>query len=595
MIRGIRALHRPVATGGLLAFALAASAVPATARTWFVPGDFNQLTSVLMEATAPGDTIRLAGNGGSTYYVNESFSLLIPHELTIEGGWRVDFTVRDPDIYVSVIRDDTGDYAKPIFRVETSDRVTFDGLQMIGGRFGILAEGGADLKVVDCRFRSHRNESIQDLKPGGALRQVGGTLDMRRCRARTIITGDSGSGLFLRDLSSARVEDTSFGSITSSGDGGILWADGVGDLVLDGVDFEGGTARFGRGALLGVVSTPLFATSCSFRGGISLTSGGAAFVADCPEVTFDTCRFEACYAPSAAFLKIERTEILIAHCDFDSSYSQGTEGGAVVFDHVPSFRIEDTDFVANYSARFNIIPDRGGAVYAIASDGVVEGCGFLGNRAIGRGGAWSQVGGEVTFDDCRFVGNDCLVYGGALQIELGGSLTVRRSLFDSNSAKFGGGVVASFTGQIDMESVTMTGNSGRTSGACAYAETGGRISIDDSIVCCAPKGDLVFCSSAVTRFSHSDFWNDDSVNARNEFGGSCVNPIGTDGNFSADPRFCDPSGSDDFLLRNDSPCLDAGSTGGYIGWRAGCGSRLPQRAGETTWGRIKALYRAGRR
>jgi hypothetical protein len=76
-------------------------------------------------------------------------------------------------------------------------------------------------------------------------------------------------------------------------------------------------------------------------------------------------------------------------------------------------------------------------------------------------------------------------------------------------------------------------------------------------------------------------------------GGDWVNCVeemyGVDGNFSADPLFCDPDVGD-FRLKDCSPCAPAQNPDcGLIGaWPVGCGGTPVD---QTTWGALKALFR----
>jgi hypothetical protein len=66
---------------------------------------------------------------------------------------------------------------------------------------------------------------------------------------------------------------------------------------------------------------------------------------------------------------------------------------------------------------------------------------------------------------------------------------------------------------------------------------------------------------------------------------------GLNGNFSADPLFCNEG---DFTLRSDSPCLPGnhpdGADCGQIGAR-GQGCEAPTAVEPVTWGKLKAAYR----
>ncbi len=64
-----------------------------------------------------------------------------------------------------------------------------------------------------------------------------------------------------------------------------------------------------------------------------------------------------------------------------------------------------------------------------------------------------------------------------------------------------------------------------------------------------------------------------------------------DGNFSEDPLFCDPEGGDFGLLEN-SPCLP-GNHGGYDCGRIGAGVEHCGiiQTSDTTWGKVRMLWR----
>ncbi len=72
-------------------------------------------------------------------------------------------------------------------------------------------------------------------------------------------------------------------------------------------------------------------------------------------------------------------------------------------------------------------------------------------------------------------------------------------------------------------------------------------------------------------------------------------PSGIDGNFSADPSFCDPDG-DDYTLASNSPCLpgnhpDHVSCGTIGAFGEACGTVILERE---SWGRVKSRYRETR-
>jgi hypothetical protein len=225
----------------------------------------------------------------------------------------------------------------------------------------------------------------------------------------------------------------------------------------------------------------------------------------------------------------------------------------------------------------------------------VVGTTFRNERTTAKGAAWSAVGGDVEFVGCRFLDNDGGVFGGAMDIELGGRLRARDSLLQGNVATFGGAVAVSFTATVEMDHVTIVDGQARIAAAALYVDTGATAIVRNSILARAIRGDLVFCSSGTLDFANTDTWNDDSVNQRGEFSGTCPDPTGTNGNISLDPLFC-PPGAPAWCLQTGSPCEGTAGDGGDMGW-AGvcCAAQSPLQLEERSWGRIKAAYRQGSR
>jgi hypothetical protein len=83
-------------------------------------------------------------------------------------------------------------------------------------------------------------------------------------------------------------------------------------------------------------------------------------------------------------------------------------------------------------------------------------------------------------------------------------------------------------------------------------------------------------------------------NVGGDWTGYIADQLGLDGNFSADPRFCDTAGGD-LALEECSPCLpgnhpDGYDCGGVIG-AFGSGCECGATTSPTTWGGVKSMYR----
>ncbi len=81
---------------------------------------------------------------------------MVTRPLRIEGGWRADFQVQDPSIYVSVIRDPAELFEQPLIRVQDAGNVVIDGFTLIGGRRGIEVSN-TNVQISRCQIRGQRN------------------------------------------------------------------------------------------------------------------------------------------------------------------------------------------------------------------------------------------------------------------------------------------------------------------------------------------------------------------------------------------------------------------------------------------------------
>jgi predicted outer membrane repeat protein len=154
---------------------------------------------------------------------------------------------------------------------------------------------------------------------------------------------------------------------------------------------------------------------------------------------------------------------------------------------------------------------------------VVSNCTFAGNSAGLAGGGichWYTTG-SATILDCGFVGNSATLGGGALAAGAC-TLTVSGSTFAGNSALLGG-AVANQCNTGTLERTTIAFNSAGGAVACQGGNS-------PTLGCCDIYG-----------------------NVGGDWVGCISDQYGTNGNFSADPLFCDP-GNDDYHLLEASPC-----------------------------------------
>jgi hypothetical protein len=217
----------------------------------------------------------------------------------------------------------------------------------------------------------------------------------------------------------------------------------------------------------------------------------------------------------------------------------GGTGGGIMIGHygvAPSPTIRNCVF-ENNSAFV------GGGVFLSAGEAIIGFCLFVDNRATdGNGGGISSSVATPTISNCTFVWNEATTGGGGLcAVHSASHPMVDRCIFVANEGGAGGAPDA-----VDCHS-------------------GGSVTLTCCDICGHAGGDWVGCIAG---------------------------QYGINGNFSADPMFCDPNNGD-FTLHCDSPCLPGnhphGDDCGLIGARdMGCGATpiIP-----TRWGEVKALFR----
>ncbi len=236
-------------------------------------------------------------------------------------------------------------------------------------------------------------------------------------------------------------------------------------------------------------------------------------------------------------------------------FDPGGEGGGLYLGD-SNATLDGCRFVQNSS-------NHGGGLYCQNSSPSLTNCAFEQNwAASGRGGRGGGMGigpgSAPTLDSCTFLANECPALageGGALYLRETSSATLTRCTLWGNAAEAGSGI-SNLDGQLTLiNTIIAFGRDGRAILGCTTVR----------LTCCNLFGN-----------SGGD-WSD------------CLeDQLGMNGNFSADPLFCDPLNGE-LTLDADSPCLPGnhpdGDDCGLIGaWEHGCGATPTI---QTTWGRIK--------
>ncbi|MFH1277556.1 MAG: T9SS type A sorting domain-containing protein [Candidatus Eisenbacteria bacterium] len=187
------------------------------------------------------------------------------------------------------------------------------------------------------------------------------------------------------------------------------------------------------------------------------------------------------------------------------------------------------------------------------------GCFFQGNSAGTDGSGGGFVSGygasefcSPTFENCTFLGNSAGVFGGAVSVT-GNDLATSSfhdCLFANNSAAAGGAVSFSNIAATSIAGCTFSGDSASGSNGVVRSHSSD-VEIYNTIIAFGTGGGAVHCVGGGTATLHCC---DVFGNAGGDWTACIAGQDGADGDFSADPLFCDAANGD-YHLDVSSPCL----------------------------------------
>jgi hypothetical protein len=206
----------------------------------------------------------------------------------------------------------------------------------------------------------------------------------------------------------------------------------------------------------------------------------------------------------------------------------------------------------------------GGAVYLTnAAQGSIHECVFSGNS-----GAWGAS--VASFWRARPQIVDCVFFDNTAPTGVGGVICCRYAEasavlsgctgYDNSASR--GGVAYCFDGSVELESCTFVRNraTDQANAAVALYDTSSAV-IENTIIALSEDAAAVLCADGTcfAALACTDIYG----NAGGDWVGCIADQHGINGNFSADPLFCNPL-ADDFTLAEASPCAPENSP-------AGCG------------------------
>ncbi|KPJ58855.1 MAG: hypothetical protein AMJ46_13450 [Latescibacteria bacterium DG_63] len=273
-----------------------------------------------------------------------------------------------------------------------------------------------------------------------------------------------------------------------------------------------------------------------------------------------------------------------------SGCSASYSGGGIYCD-VGSHPIISGNIISGNTAWSGALEGYGGGIFSYNSYPTITGntisenyAGYTGGgieiEFVGTSGPpWPTIMGNT------ISGNHAQYYGGGGILIYNSSPTISGNTISGNSCCQGAAIF------MDHASPTVSSNT--ISGNSAYCSSTGAIHCDN--------GSFPIISNTIIAFTFADYGgggvpgiycsaSNPTLSNCDIYGNTGGNAIcGTDGggNISADPLFCDQNAGN-FYLNCTSPCVNNPGYGLIGAFGIGCG---PTAVTETTWGRIKVLFR----
>lgn len=330
------------------------------------------------------------------------------------------------------------------------------------------------------------------------------------------------------------------------------------------------------------------------RGLVAADSSGAGIDAREAWLVVRACRFvDNWYVPaqygggSGGGIRAQSSTLDVSGSVFEGNYVHGV-GGGICVEASSVASVSDTQFLDNHAiggggafARYSSLTvsncafqnngagghdgGTGGGLGSWQSSLVVTGCTLVANNAGvsgGGGGGIAHADGDCDISSCLFARNttsgaaDALLLGGTVTGHVAGCTFVRNGLYASDQLAtvvcWGGGVSVGFQ-------------------QCLMA-----FNAPSSLLLVKGAAASIACTDI---YGNGQDWSPDIVDQAN-----------INGNFSADPLFCDLE-QNDFHLQWGSPCLPANSSGCDLGGALGLGECGSAAVEPESWAEVKARYR----
>ncbi|MCK4548384.1 MAG: right-handed parallel beta-helix repeat-containing protein [Candidatus Eisenbacteria sp.] len=311
-------------------------------------------------------------------------------------------------------------------------------------------------------------------------------------------------------------------------------------------------------------------------------NAGAGVLCVGSSVVFQDCAFvENAAGGGGGALRMAVSSPILTGCVFSDNVAWN--GGAIYCSaSSPEFR--------RCSLTDNFAGIHGGGVYCSASSSPdFEDCVLSRNSATVGGGMYGQ-GSSSTLTGCVFSWNSA-DDGGGMQLR-DATANLSGCTFLLNSADYGGGLYCYDDSSPVLMNCTFFGNSGKMGGGGMICMYGSSPELGNTIIAFSLAGEALATYQSDPLLSCCDLY----ANQGGDWVGDIAGQLGTNGNISLDPMFCDPA-KNDLHLRGKSSCAPwtpPNPECDLIGaWPVGCGTTAVSAPDKSpaSWSSVKSLFR----
>lgn len=207
-----------------------------------------------------------------------------------------------------------------------------------------------------------------------------------------------------------------------------------------------------------------------------------------------------------------------------------------------------------------------GALRVVEGSVIIKNCVFKNNLSTHGGAVYARSESTVYFRRCSFIGNRATKYGGAVFCQFETGVYFEECLFLSNSSPRGGAVATYKTAKVTLSNCTLVGNTGSDVSGFHIHNGTDSLFVSNSIIAYGTSN-IYILMVGYMKFECTNMFGNISrpYGSNGDWVGSVADQANMNGNFSAEPMFCDTADGN-FQLSVMSPCMpDNNECGALIG------------------------------